>query len=117
FSVSIVIKDVLIEIATLRFVGDLTAASDLKLVIGVKLHRLLAPIALAFIQPADHPFVDGLADFARRAVRAGAYDPAELLFGAVDPVPAPRLFVNQSRAFMREETFERRSDQPRLWRE
>src|SRR5262249_2732829 len=117
FFVSVVFKNALIEIATLRFVGDLTAASYLKLVFGIKLHWLLAPIAFAFIQPSDHPFVDGLADFARRAVRAGANDPADLLFGAVDPVPTPRLFINQPRALRREEIFERRSDQPRLRRE
>ena len=97
--------------------GDLTRWGREQRVAGQSFHLLLARIAFAVLEPADHPGVDGLAHHQRCAVLARSNNPLHLLFRPIDTVPAPGFFKDLAGTFRCEEVPESRGDQPRFRRE
>src|SRR5712671_1310936 len=79
--------------------ADLTSLGRPHLELGERIERFILGRSDAVLQPTDHPPVNRLADFERRAVGAGAYYPRHAILRSVQAIPAPRFFIHDARAF------------------
>src|SRR6185369_10288105 len=70
------VRDNLMQLPAIRFAVDIAALRHLQLKICEELHRLIAWVAFAIGEPADHPSIDLFSRVALRSVRSRADEEA-----------------------------------------
>src|SRR5438067_3936084 len=59
------------------------------------MYGLFMKIALAILQPSDHPLVDGFPAHQGSPVRARSNEEGYLVLGCIDGIPVSSFFINQ----------------------
>ena len=89
-----------VQLSAARFVLDMSGRRHLKFVVGKHLHGLLVWVSLTILQPANHPFVYGLATDKRHSMRAGPHHETNILLCSVKLIPFLSFLIYQVNSFV-----------------